>query len=126
MTSTQSTYRIKGTNSDETTCACCGRDDLTKVIWLAELDADGAESQAEPYGTTCAARLLAPKDARSTSRQLLNISKAITFITKWIDSDCKLDDIRNTVGVKFNVWATCEQNTISINTPTGWVAVASR
>lgn len=126
MYMTSTTYTIKGTNGDETTCACCGRDDLTKVVWLAEKDADGNEMQAAPYGTTCAARLLAPKNTRSVARELVGLSKAIAFITKWIDSDYSLDDIRNTVGVKFSVWATCEDNTISVNTPTGWVAIATR
>ena len=120
------TYTIKGTNGDETTCACCGRDDLTKVVWLAEKDTDGFEDQAAPYGTTCAARLLAPKNARNVAGELVQLSKAIAFINKWIESDYSVDEILNTVGVKFNVWATCEDNTVSVNTPTGWVAIAAR
>ena len=123
---TATTYRIKGTNGDETSCAHCGRDDLTKVVWMAEVDADNNEGKAAPYGTYCAARLMTPKAARGTARQLVNLTKAIAFINKYADSEYSLDDIRITVGVKFNVRATCEDNTISVNTPTGWVAIASR
>ena len=123
---TTTTYTVKGINADECTCACCGRNDLTKVVWLAELDADGHESDAAPYGTDCAARLMTPKAARGTARQLVNLTKAMTFIAKYADSGYSLDQIRNAVSVKFNVWASVEGDTLSLNTPTGWVKVLAR
>lgn len=125
-TTTTTTYRVKGINGDECTCACCGRNDLTKVVWLAELDADGNECEVAAYGTDCAARLMTPKGARGTARQLVNLTKALTFIAKYADSEYTLDQIRNAVAVKFNAWATVEGQTLSINTPTGWVPVLSR
>ena len=120
------TYRIKGIKNDETTCACCGRNDLTKVVWLAPLDEDGNEFDAAPYGTTCAARLMTPKTARSTSTTLAKIAKAVDYIARWDQPQVTLDALRNAVGVKFNVWASVEGNTLSINTPSGWVAVLAR
>lgn len=116
-------YKVKGTNGDETTCACCGRDDLTRVVWLAPVDADGNERQAEPYGTTCAARLVAPRQTRTMASQLVNVSKAIAFVHKYAGLGYDLDDIRNAVGVKFNVWASVEGGVVKVNTPTGWVVV---
>lgn len=120
------TYQIKGCNADETTCACCGRDDLNKVVWLAPVDADGNEGQAEPYGTTCAARLVAPKAQKAVASTLTNLGKAYAFVAKWADSEYTLDQISNTVAVKFNTWAVVEGNTLKFNTPTGWVEVLAR
>lgn len=125
-TTTNTTYRIKGINGDECTCACCGRNDLTKVVWLAEVDADGNESEIAAYGTTCAARLIAPKTRNATARQLVNLGKALAFAAKYADSEYTLDQIRNAVGVKYNVWASVEGDTLSLNTPSGWVAVITR
>jgi len=124
---TDTTYIIKGTNDDATTCACCGRDDLTRVVWLAPIDNDWNEGAAEPYGTNCAARLL-QADAPiaypgGVTRQLANISRAITYIKKWVDKQFDLRAICDEVGVRFNVWATVEDGRIIINTPTGWTEV---
>jgi hypothetical protein len=118
------TYTLKGCNDEETICARCGRTELNRVVWLAELDEDGNESKPEPYGTTCAARLLTPKQQRGTADHLVRIAKAVTYIRRWNTGAYSLDDIRNAVGVKFSVWATVEGNEISVNTPTGWMVVA--
>ena len=123
---TTANYAIKGSNADATTCACCGRDDLNKVIWLAPLDADGNEGQAESYGTTCAARLLAPRNSRTVAGTLVKVANAMAFVAKWADSQYSLDDLRNAVGVKFNIWASVEDNTLIFNLETGPVAVLSR
>lgn len=116
-------WAIKGTNSEEHTCACCGRDDLTRVVWLAPLDPDGNEGAAAPFGTTCAARLIAPKHAGRTADHLTRIARSIAYIQKWSAAGSDPDAIRIAVGVRFNVWATVEGDTISINTPTGWAPV---
>lgn len=123
MSTATATYRIKGTNSDATTCACCGRDDLTRVVWLAPLDADENEGTADPYGSTCAARLIAPGVGRGVATQLVNISRAIAYIQKWTARGYDHSDICAEVGVRFNVWATDEGDRIAINTPTGWTEV---
>lgn len=52
-------YAYKGTNNDQESCDVCGRVDLKKVMWLAELDADGNElGHIIATGTTCGAKLL--------------------------------------------------------------------
>ena len=53
-----SSYRLVSINDDEDTCARCGRTNLAKVVWLAELDGDGNIGDVRPYGVDCAARLL--------------------------------------------------------------------
>jgi len=126
MITTASKYMIKGLNDSETTCACCGRNDLKRVVWLTAIDADGNETTVEAYGTTCAARLLSPKGQSSEARSLTSLAKAYEFVAKYIDSEYTLDQITSTVGVRFNVWATVEDNTIRFNTSTGWVTVATR
>ncbi len=52
-------YALKGINDDQHECAVCGRVELKRVMWLAEIDAEGSEI-SEPFhcGTTCGARLL--------------------------------------------------------------------
>lgn len=51
-------YRVMGVNSDSDVCSICGKSELKKVVWLAELDADGNPSNTFAAGTTCAAKLL--------------------------------------------------------------------
>lgn len=52
-------YALKGINDDQHECAVCGRVELKRVMWLAEIDAEGSEI-SEPFhcGTTCGAKLL--------------------------------------------------------------------
>lgn len=52
-------YRYLGTDDAESTCSCCGKQNLKRVVWLVELDEDGNElGEPRHYGTTCAAHLL--------------------------------------------------------------------
>lgn len=52
-------FAIKGTTGDITTCECCGRDDLKRTVILAPLDADGnANGDVTHYGSECAARAM--------------------------------------------------------------------
>lgn len=125
-TTTAPKYRIKGSDDHETTCACCGRTDLKRVIWLTAIDADGNDTTVEAYGTTCAARLLTPKSTASTSRHLTNLAKAISFIKKYNTGEYTLRQIANGVHVKFGVWATVEDDVLSVNTGHGWLPVVSR
>lgn len=48
--------RCLGVNDEQSTCCCCGRRGLKRVVWLLDLH----ELDVEPahYGTTCAAHLL--------------------------------------------------------------------
>ena len=116
-------YAIKGLDDNETTCACCGRTDLKRAVQLAILDADGNEGAVEAYGTTCAARLIAPKRAAGESRSLTNLAKAHAFLAKYSAAGYGLDAICSAVGVKFSVWAVVEDGVVKFNTSTGWVAV---
>ena len=52
-------YALKGINDDEQVCAVCGKIELQRVMWLAELSDEGDEI-GEPFhcGTTCGAKLL--------------------------------------------------------------------
>jgi hypothetical protein len=119
-------YIIKGCNNEEHICARCGRTELNRVIWLAPLDSDGNEiAEASPYGTTCAARLMAPKAERRTAEQLVRIAKAVAYITRWNTGEYPLHRIADAVGVKYNVWASAEGSVIKVNTPTGWVQVTA-
>lgn len=119
-------YILKATDDHEITCAQCGRTELARVVWLAELDADGNEGTAAAYGTTCAARLMAPKAPAGVAKSLANLAKAAAFVKKYIDSEYTLDLIRDTVGVRYNVRATVEDGTVSFLSNTGWFEVATR
>ena len=122
---TTSTYKMKGCNNEEHICSRCGRTELNRVIWLAPIDTDGNEiAEAAPYGTNCAARLLAPKTERSTAGTLVNLAKAYAYVAKWNTGEYPLTAIANAVGVKYNVWANVERGVLTFNTPTGWVEVA--
>jgi hypothetical protein len=116
-------YVVKGSNADSHSCSACGRTDLNRVIWLAPLDPDGNEGAAAPYGTDCAARLIAPKQAGRTAAHLDMIARSIAYIQKWSAAGADPDAIRSHVGVRFNVWASVEDGTFTINTPTGWTPV---
>lgn len=121
-----SAYRILGLVDDETTCACCGRTDLKRAIALAELDVDGHEINNAVYGSTCAARLIAPKSTASASRHLNKLATAISFIEKHAGRGFTLAQIANAVGVKFSVWAVVEDDALKVNTGTGWLTVVTR
>jgi hypothetical protein len=52
-------YTLKAVNDDATECEICGRVELKRVMWIAELDVDGNEV-ADPFacGVVCGANLL--------------------------------------------------------------------
>jgi hypothetical protein len=66
------TFQLVGTDDNQSTCCCCGRTDLKRVVWLVPIDSDGGPAgEPEHYGTTCAARLLGyahPTSASTKSR----------------------------------------------------------
>ena len=73
-------YRIKGVNDDHDTCDLCGKTGLKKVVWMVELDSEGDEiGTAAPYGTCCAAKLLAytnqPLIAKTKNAQILELQR---------------------------------------------------
>ena len=52
-------YALKGINDDAADCTCCGKPHLKRVLWIVELDQDGAElSDPFPCGSTCGAKML--------------------------------------------------------------------
>ena len=52
------TWKVKGTNDDSDTCELCGKHPIKRVVWMAQLDADGNEGQVQAIGRCCAAKLL--------------------------------------------------------------------
>lgn len=55
-------YTLKGVNDEENSCVVCGKIELRRVMWIAELDEDGNEvGDAFHCGTTCGAKLLKRK-----------------------------------------------------------------
>lgn len=52
-------YKLKGINEDQDYCEICGKTNLKKVMWLAELDEDNNElGHVFAAGTTCGASKL--------------------------------------------------------------------
>lgn len=51
-----SRYRCLAVNDEQSTCCCCGRKGLRRVVWL--LDNENPDDEPAHYGTTCAAHLL--------------------------------------------------------------------
>nr|WP_024126162.1 hypothetical protein [Streptomyces sp. FR1]AHE38780.1 Hypothetical protein pFRL3_3c [Streptomyces sp. FR1] len=65
-------FTIKGITDEATTCDCCGRRGLKRVVVLMPLDADGNEDvEVTYYGTTCAAKAL-----RRTTTWVANQARA--------------------------------------------------
>ena len=60
-------------------CTCCGRQGLKRVVMMLTLDADGnVLTCAEPFGTTCAARLLGyskPTDPKTKKKVEVEANK---------------------------------------------------
>ena len=63
------TYTLKGINSDQSSCECCGKQNLNRVMWLSDENDNVAH-----YGTTCGAKLLSnykrPKSFNSTIKKI--------------------------------------------------------
>lgn len=54
---TVSTYRVRGTTDDVTSCDCCGRVNLKKTVVLEILDGEGnGTGEVRYFGTDCAAK----------------------------------------------------------------------
>ena len=62
-------YTLKGINSDESSCECCGKQNLNRVMWLSDENENIAH-----YGTTCGTKLLSnydkPKSFNSTIQKI--------------------------------------------------------
>jgi hypothetical protein len=76
---------IKGTNDDVDTCSCCGRTNLKKVVWIAEI-IDGVEQSPAAVGTTCASRMIrgsGGKVSKSEQNATLTLARAVQSAKKW-------------------------------------------
>jgi hypothetical protein len=50
-------YRVLGSNDDASSCLCCGREGLKRVVWMQPLDQDGNdEGGPVHFGTVCAGK----------------------------------------------------------------------
>lgn len=72
---TQQTHKLKAINSDHDTCEICGKTNLKKVMWIAELDADGTEMEPFAAGTTCGAKILGVKTTGGIKRVSIRIKE---------------------------------------------------
>lgn len=71
MNTNAATARYIGTTDDTTACDHCGRVDLKMTVVLELLDAEGnGEGEVVCYGSTCAARALAPRGIRTTAARV--------------------------------------------------------
>lgn len=67
-------YRLMAVNDEASTCSCCGRTRLRRVVWLLDTY---LEIDPEPYGTTCAAHLLLELDPGEPKPRMSAALKAI-------------------------------------------------
>lgn len=67
-----SKHRIIGVNSDKDECSCCGKQNLSKVVWIENTES-GLISH---YGTTCAAYILSPKSGKKADVNHLLLQRA--------------------------------------------------
>lgn len=72
-------YKVKGVNQDMDVCDLCGKCNLKKVVWLAEINSQG-EEVGDPFavGTDCASKLL-------TGRKNTKVAKHIWELAKGLD-----------------------------------------
>ena len=68
-------YKIIGVNSDKDFCSCCGKQNLSKVVWIENTES----SKINHYGTTCAAYLLSPVKDKKVKIDTLLIKEAASF-----------------------------------------------
>lgn len=73
-------FKIIAVNDEADYCTCCGRQGLKRVVMMQQLDADGnVEVYSEPFGTSCAAKLLGYRNPSSpaTKRKIEEIGIAL-------------------------------------------------
>lgn len=68
-------YEILGINQDESHCACCGKSNLNRVVWLKD-----QEGNINHYGTTCAGRLIGNTKVKNTASKFDLVQKYKQFI----------------------------------------------
>lgn len=73
-------YRCLAVNDEQSTCCCCGKKGLKRVVWL--LDNENLDAEPAHYGTTCAAHLLM---GRLAGEPKPKISAAETAIAAALD-----------------------------------------
>ena len=70
--------KILGTTDENTTCDKCGKTNLKGTVAL-----ETGEGIVH-YGTTCAAKAVAPKSYRGIADTLNGYAKAVAYARKWI------------------------------------------
>ena len=79
--------RYIGTTDNVTDCEHCGRTDLRSTVVLELLDAEGnGTGDVVHYGTTCAARALAPRGIRTTAARVRDDAAAAGRLTRTLGS----------------------------------------
>jgi len=79
--------KILGINDDVSTCQCCGKTGLKRVVWL-DLE-DGSDPVA--YGTSCAGMALYGRKNQTNTKLAMSRASAIEFLRqmfiKYADKD---------------------------------------
>lgn len=79
------THRLLGVNDEADTCSQCGRRNLKRVAWLAELDADGnIAGDAAPFGTDCAGAILYDRKDRKNTDLVRAHGEAMSTARRWL------------------------------------------
>ena len=98
MTTTTQTHRILGINDDETSYCLCGKQNLKKVVWLAELDTDGNHVNTTFVGTTCASYLLTGVKTVKAGNQVFKAAEELHEAhAMWLSASGSWADDRDSV-----------------------------
>lgn len=108
MNSSANTYKILGITDDQTTCDCCGKTNLKRVVALE------IEGQVVKFGTTCAARALIARGSDVTTASLTVEVEAVAYAQKWLDAGRSAESVAAGVWKKFGFSATAKNGAVQI------------
>lgn len=97
--------KIMGIHADTSTCECCGKTGLNRVVALQFED-----GSIRNYGTTCAAKAMGAK------KTALDVQyDAIAYAQKWVNEGRDLNAVAKATWNKFGFSAQVKDNAIVIN-----------
>lgn len=67
-------FKVLGVNDDESSCMCCGKQNLARVVWIKNLET----GKIQHFGTVCAANPAKAFGVASEIRSAINSFKAKT------------------------------------------------
>lgn len=111
--------KVLGINSDTSTCECCGKTNLKKVVTLQFED-----GRILSYGTTCAAKALRKNGQQISKSAIDDEYQAIAYIQKWIGCrDAKV--VASATWDRFGFRVQAKNGGIYISLSTGTVFVGA-